>query len=226
MRMALKDSKTYTVDQTTAIDEMLNQHGLDAANGVRAPIGDDSNDDVSEGVYLSANRGKKGETTVRNFQSLVGSLLWSARCSRPDISFAVHRATRRTHQPTVSDWKLAKRVARYLKTTKDMKLKMSLEDEKDVITVTCWSDSDFAADKSDRKSITGGVLTVSGVIVHWICKKQTGVSLSTMEAEFTSASHVGRELLGLRELLKEIGLPVTVTGHPEACTGDSTSYLF
>uniref|UniRef100_A0AAV1T532 Integrase catalytic domain-containing protein n=1 Tax=Peronospora matthiolae TaxID=2874970 RepID=A0AAV1T532_9STRA len=209
MRMALKDSKTYTVDQTTAIDEMLNQHGLNAANGVRAPIGDDSNDDVSEGVYLSANRGKKGEPTVRNFQSLVGSLLWIARCSRPDISFAVHRATRRTHQPTVSDWKLAKRVARYLKTTKDMKLKMSLEDEKDVITVTCWSDSDFAADKSDRKSITGGVLTVSGVIVHWICKKQTGVSLSTMEAEFTSASHVGRELLGLRELLKEIGLPVT-----------------
>ena len=39
-------------------------------------------------------------------------------------------------------------------------------------------------------------------------KKQTGVSLSTIEAEFTSASHVGRELLGLRELLKEIGLPV------------------
>ena len=45
MRMALKDSKTYTIDQTAAIDEMLNQHGLDEANGVRAPIGDDSNDD-------------------------------------------------------------------------------------------------------------------------------------------------------------------------------------
>ena len=32
-----------------------------------------------------------------------------------------------------------------------------------------------------------------------------------MEAEFTSASHVGRELLGLRELLNEIGLPVKET---------------
>lgn len=45
--------------------------------------------------------------------------------------------------------------------------------------------------------------------MQWICKRQTGVSLSTMEAEFTLASHVGRALLGLRELLKEIGLSMT-----------------
>ena len=45
---------------------------------------------------------------------------------------------------------------------------------------------------------------MDGAIVQWVCKKQTGVSLSTMEAEFASASHVGRELLGLRELMREI----------------------
>ena len=67
-----------------------------------------------------------------------------------------------------------------------------------------WSDSDYAADKADRKSVTGGVLAMDGAIVQWVCKKQTGVSLSTMEAEFASASHVGRELLGLRELMREI----------------------
>ena len=39
---------------------MLNQHSLYKANGVKAPIGDDSNDDVSKGVYLSLKRGKKG----------------------------------------------------------------------------------------------------------------------------------------------------------------------
>ena len=45
-------------------------------------------------------------------------------------------------------------------------------------------------------------------IVQWVCKKQTGVSLSTMEAEFASASHIGREILGLRELVCEIGFRV------------------
>uniref|UniRef100_A0AAV1SXX8 Uncharacterized protein n=1 Tax=Peronospora matthiolae TaxID=2874970 RepID=A0AAV1SXX8_9STRA len=83
----------------------------------------------------------------------------------------------------MSDWKLTKRVARYLKETKNLKLKMifsRIEGKK--INLTSWSDSDYAADKVDRKSVTGGVLTMDGAIVQWVCKKQTGMSLSTMEA--------------------------------------------
>ena len=44
--------------------------------------------------------------------------------------------------------------------------------------------------------------------MQWVCKKKIGVSLSTIEAEFASASHVGRELLGRRELMREIGFQV------------------
>ena len=139
----------------------------------------------------------------------MGSLLWIARCTRPDISFAVHKTQRRTHQPSMSDWKLAKRIARHLKETKSMKLKMSVpRNDGDQIILASWSDSDYAADKADRKSVTGGVLTMDNAIVQWVCKKQTGVSLSTMEAEFASASHVGRELLGLKELVCELGFRV------------------
>ena len=68
----------------------------------------------------------------------------------------------------------------------------------------CWNDADFAADKYDRKSVSGGVVTMDEAIVQWVCKKQTGISLSMMEAKLTSASHVGRELLGLRELVHEV----------------------
>ena len=76
------------------------------------------------------------------------------------------------------------------------------------IRVECWSDTDFAADKADRKSISGCVLTVIGAVILWLCKKQSGVSLSTMEAEFISASQAGRELLGAKELLRELKLQV------------------
>ena len=51
-------------------------------------------------------------------------------------------------------------------------------------------------------------MTMDGAVVQWVCKKQTGVSLSTMEAEFMPASHVGREMLGLRELVNEVGFQV------------------
>lgn len=136
----------------------------------------------------------------------MGRLLWIARCTRPDISFAVHKATRRTHQLSVSGWQLASRIARYLKAIKDINMHMKIDAKKYAITVTSRSDSEFEADKAHRKSVTGGVLTVSGTIVQWICTKQTGVSLSNMEAEFISASHIRRELLVLRELIIEIEL--------------------
>lgn len=42
--------------------------------------------------------------------------------------------------------------------------------------------------------------------VSWMCKKQGGVSLSTMEAEFTAASIMARKLLGVRKLLQELNL--------------------
>ncbi|KAL7688493.1 hypothetical protein Plhal304r1_c019g0068941 [Plasmopara halstedii] len=61
-------------------------------------------------------------TTRIHFQSLLGSLLWIAKCTRPDIMFAVHCATRRTHAPTMADWKIAKRFSRYLSDTRLHKL--------------------------------------------------------------------------------------------------------
>uniref|UniRef100_A0AAV1U0S4 Uncharacterized protein n=1 Tax=Peronospora matthiolae TaxID=2874970 RepID=A0AAV1U0S4_9STRA len=167
MRVSLEDEKTCTVDQQATIEEMLESHGLKEANGVRAPISEEANEVEKDPVLLTTVPRQRGERTIRNFQSLVGSLLWIARCSRPDISFAVHKATRRTHQPTISDWKLTKRVVRYLKETKNLKLKMIVSrNEGNKINLASWSDSDYAADKVDRKSVTGGVLTMDGAIVQ------------------------------------------------------------
>ena len=65
-----------------------------------------------------------------------------------------------------------------------MKLKMIVPgNDGDEIILASWSDSDYAADKADRKSVTRGVLTMDDAIVQWVCKKQTEVSRSTMEAE-------------------------------------------
>lgn len=73
-----------------------------------------------------------------------------------------------------------------------------------VVQITSTSDADFAGDKTDRKSVSGAIFHVDGMIVGWTCRKKATVSLSTMEGEFTSASHAGHELLGLRELLSEL----------------------
>ncbi|KAG3073385.1 hypothetical protein PI125_g22248 [Phytophthora idaei] len=56
------------------------------------------------------------------------------------------------------------------------------------LEVVGYRDAEFAADKQDRTSVTGSFATPDGMAVGWICKKQGGVSLSTMEAEYTAAS--------------------------------------
>nr|CCA23512.1 polyprotein putative [Albugo laibachii Nc14] len=69
-----------------------------------------------------------------------------------------------------------------------------------------YSDVDFAAGKADRKSITGGYIEVAGMPIVWFTRKQGGVSLSTMEAEFTAASIVVAEMIGIKEVLGEMGI--------------------
>ena len=60
----------------------------------------------------------------------------------------------------------------------------------EVVRVEAFSDADYAADKTNRKSVSGGVLMVDGMIVGWLCKKQKYVALSSMEAEFVAASQL------------------------------------
>ena len=70
--------------------------------------------------------------------------------------------TRRSHAPSEGDWRLAKKVAKYLKGTKGHKFKMHGDKAatKDGILVEAYSDADYTADKTARKSVCGGVLMV------------------------------------------------------------------
>ena len=74
------------------------------------------------------------------------------------------------------------------------------------LTLVGYSDADFAADKNDRESVTGGYVEVAGMPVAWFTRKQGGVSISTMEAEFTAASVVDAAMIGIDELLEEMGI--------------------
>ncbi|OWZ16562.1 Pol Polyprotein [Phytophthora megakarya] len=96
---------------------MLDKFVLSAASTVRVPIGGEHTDDVDGELLPNDGAGRSERPTVQTFPSLVGSLLWIARCTRPDIAYAVHQVTRRTHAPHMSDWRMAKKIDRYLKGT-------------------------------------------------------------------------------------------------------------
>ncbi|RKF84361.1 Copia protein [Golovinomyces cichoracearum] len=54
--------------------------------------------------------------------------------------------------------------------------------------INVYSDTDFATDPADRKSITGMVLMINGGVTTFGNSKQPGVSRSTSEAEYIGMS--------------------------------------
>ncbi|OWY98658.1 Copia protein [Phytophthora megakarya] len=149
---------------------------MEDAKGSRTPIGAEWNEEADESeVDLLPAVGNGDEIIVKMFQSLVGSLLWIARCTRPDIAFAVHKVTRRTHCTTLADGKLAKRIARYLVGTRGLQQRMNGGSKgEEALGVVGYNDADFAADKKDRKSVPGGLVALNGMPINWVCKKQGG----------------------------------------------------
>jgi hypothetical protein len=60
--------------------------------------------------------------------------------------------------------------------------------------INIYCDADWAS-HTDRKSVSGYVVTIAGGAVAWSSKKQNTVALSTAEAEYISATHVSKQVL-------------------------------
>ena len=76
---------------------------------------------------------------------------------------------------------------RYLCGTSHYKLEFQ-SDNSTPLSLKAFIDSDWAGDRVDRKSISGFIVMLDPGAVYWGSKKQTSVSLSTVEAEFVAAS--------------------------------------
>ena len=92
------------IDQVQTIVEMLDKHGLSNLNGVRVTIGVIEPFDSEDQTLLPARcTTLPKKATIKEFQSLDGSLLWLTCRTRSDIEYAVHKITRRCHAPIIGD---------------------------------------------------------------------------------------------------------------------------
>ena len=143
------------------------------------------------------------------YATVVGMLMYLATNSRPDIAYAVNQCARFTHNPKDSHATGVKRVLRYLKGTRTKGMTIQPTATHDV---HCYVDADFGGlwgseDEQDPicvNSRTGFVLLFMGCPLLWVSKLQTQIALSTMESEYIALSHSMRELIGVRQVLKEI----------------------
>ena len=185
--------RTISLRQTSYIDAMLKRFGLENCNPVLTPM--DPHVVIKNRTSPPAN--------ISLYQQLLGSLLYAAMCTRPDIAYAIHALSQYSVDPGEEHWTAAKRVLRYLKGTRDLALTYGgPEDWDDVLE--SYSDADWASN-DDRKSISGFTFLLGGGAVSWSAKKQPIIALSSTESEYIAATHSSRHLIWLRSLLAELG---------------------
>ena len=136
------------------------------------------------------------------YAELVGSLLYIANTTRPDMAHAVGVLARYRHAATTAHWTEGIRILKYLLDTKDLALTLGGSST----VLEGHVDSDFAGDLDEKFSTTGYILSVFGGAVVWCSTKQQSISKSTVEAEFLAASQAIKELAWLKGFLEELGV--------------------
>lgn len=149
------------------------------------------------------------------FAALVGSLLYAARGTRPDIAFAVSALGRSTHNPTLRHWHAALYVLRYLITTADHGLTYTQHTAAPGLDLRGYCDASFAG-AEQRKWVGAYAFLAAGAAVSWSSKLQRTTASSTHAAEYMAAGAACREAVALRQLcMHTLGFPAATV--PIAC---------
>jgi len=157
---------------------------------------------------------------ITDYQSRVGTLLYLAIQSRPDILYAIAILSSRTKSPTKDDLRAINRVLAYVVGTKELGLRLySHEGVKLFATV----DASYAC-HPDFKSHSGCTLHIGkdSASLITISKKQKITADSSTSAEFIATHIIAKEIMWARNLLQSLRYP---QDDPTTLFEDNTSTI-
>ena len=115
-----------------------------------------------------------------SYRSLVGSLMYLALCTRPDIAMGVSTLSRFCQDPGMALWEAAKRLFRYVKNSAGEGLLYVLGED---VSLWGYCDASYGSDPETRRGRSGHVLISGGAAVSWGGKQQDVVALSCQTLE-------------------------------------------
>lgn len=206
-------------DQQQYIEEILTRFHMDDCNPVASPI--DINQKLSSESCAKTDLERKEMVDVP-YQAAVGSILFAAQVSRPDVCYAINLVSRFNKNPGRAHWTAVKRILRYLKATASAKLCF---DRNEISNLVGYCDADFASDPDQRRSTTGYVFMCQGGPISWSSRRQPTIALSTTEAEYMALSAATQEAMWLNSLRSELIIDDTSQCVPIHCDNKSAINL-
>ncbi|XP_038902303.1 secreted RxLR effector protein 161-like [Benincasa hispida] len=122
---------------------------------------------------------------VSLYRQLVGSLIYLI-VTHPDIAYTIHIVSQLMVALQTIHFTNVLRILRYVKG---------------------YSDADWAGDPTNRRSTSGYCFYLDDSLISWCIKKQSVVSCSSMESEYRALVDAMLELLWLRWLIADMGVP-------------------
>lgn len=186
-----RKNRTLFLEQSKYIKNILSRFGMDECKDCDTPM--------VEGFHSKEHMKSAKFEQSSLYASLIGSLMYAALGTRPDIIHAVVSLSRFNNKCTQEHWQAAKRILRYLHGTQSAGIMYrggSLEG---------YSDAEWGGDHVDRRSTGGYVFKLYGGAVSWQSKKQETVAQSSTEAEYIAVNGAAREFVWLKRVLCEIG---------------------
>jgi hypothetical protein len=137
-----------------------------------------------------------------NASSKIGSLMYAAVSTRPDIMYAVSYVARFTNHPSKAVCNAITRIFQYLNSNPDLGLNLRQGN----MDYYIHSDADLGGDINDGKSTSGGCEFIDGDLINWWSSKQTlDTAQSSCDSEVIAINHACKSLIWTRGLLMELG---------------------
>ncbi|KAG5723407.1 hypothetical protein E4T56_gene14132 [Termitomyces sp. T112] len=216
--MCMQKSTTENVDYQRAVDleehqreeeqyikSVVERCGMEGSKPTWTPMASNSRLTVDDPENNTMIFETKIEGKQVSYSSVVGSLMYAMMGTQPDIAYAVGVLSHFNSNPKRHHCIAAKRVLRYLNTTSKMELKFDGNDVGMDMSFHGYSDADWSGDPDTSRSTSGYVFISTRGAIGWASKRQTMVSLSSMESEYIGLCYAGQHLAWLRNFFEDIG---------------------
>ena len=148
---------------------------------------------------MNAKLQRKSWKSIPAEPHTIGSLLYLADATRPNISYVVIFLSRKQKPPTENDWKDVKRILRYLRGTSDLGLTFRAKGNK----LEAFTDASFR-DCEDSTFTSGYIIKLYGDTIAWRNHRQSYVTFSTCQAEYLAMSESCQEVIWLDKAIRDV----------------------
>ena len=158
----------------------------------------------------------------KKYQSLIGSLLYITRHTRPEISIHVNLLGRRTARPSQLNLQTGIRVLKYLASSinEGVTLKKENQESKNLEkqeVIKGYADASYGGEQAVSQS--GSLLTINGQLIMWSSRRQNTTAQSITEAEYIAISEVAKDVQWLRQFMEEL----LITSKPTIFTDNEAA---